>query len=645
MTRKKRNSKSNFFKQLFQFGILFILAYLGIRLIFDKTFTTDFEAYCPFGGLQALGSYLSRGSLACTMTGTQIIMGLLLAAGAMLFGKLFCGYICPIGTVSELIGKLGDRLKIRFTITGLADKLLRSLKYVLLFITFYFTLTSSELFCKTFDPYYALASGFNSDVVVLYAILTLTILLVGSLFVRLLWCKYLCPLGAISNIFRFFWFFLAAMGVYALLLVLDVNIHWVWPLGVVSVGGYILEIWKMKKVALSPVNITRSLDSCINCNICSKKCPQGIDVANMVKVTHIDCNLCGDCLTHCPEKNTLQINRKSWNWLPAAVLAILLIIGFSLKSVWEIPTIDEKWGTPEEIEQSAVFSQSGLKNIKCFGSSAAFSAQMQKVKGVYGVATYVKRHEVKVWYNPAMLNDSMLQKIIFTPVKKIFKPVKREVGEILKVNVSLENFFDPMDAYYLQQLLLKYTNAVALQTEYSCPVLVSIYFPGDTSLDLTRLVSLLESKTLSYTINEIEHNVNLNYLVISGPKTDTLLIDVYGREMYVPTQSRFNDYSSYRPDELSTLRVPMGDNKEFKDDLNFLISHISGEEGILGLYTSLDDSGSEWLEIAYLDSLIEKAKVLEQINSDSLYFVFRDGTEGVKANPFVFREELPTPDF
>jgi hypothetical protein len=35
---------------------------------------------------------------------------------------------------------------------SIADLLLRSIKHILLFISFYFVISSSELFCKIFDP-------------------------------------------------------------------------------------------------------------------------------------------------------------------------------------------------------------------------------------------------------------------------------------------------------------------------------------------------------------------------------------------------------------------------------------------------------------------------------------------------------------
>ena len=212
--------KQNWYKLAYQFAIIGILVFMGIRLLIDKAYAPDFEAYCPFGGLQALGSFFTMDSLSCAMTSTQIMMGVALFIGIVLFSRLFCGYICPLGTVSEWIGKLGDRMKVRITLKGVADYALRFLKYALLFITFYFTLKSSELFCKKFDPYYAAASGFNTDVVLLWALIAIGALVIGSLFFRLFWCRYLCPLGALSIIFKFTWWFAGVLGIYVILLLL-----------------------------------------------------------------------------------------------------------------------------------------------------------------------------------------------------------------------------------------------------------------------------------------------------------------------------------------------------------------------------------------------------------------------------------------
>ncbi len=85
----------------------------------------------------------------------QVVMGGALVLGTIVSSKLFCGYACPVGTVSENLGKLGNKFRLpQIKLGGLADICLRSLKYIILGITFYFTLESNELFCKKFDPFF-----------------------------------------------------------------------------------------------------------------------------------------------------------------------------------------------------------------------------------------------------------------------------------------------------------------------------------------------------------------------------------------------------------------------------------------------------------------------------------------------------------
>ena len=153
--------KSNWLKNLLQWGTLAaIVGFVVYGLTLGEK-PADVEAYCPFGGLQALGSYLVNNSLACTMSMTQIMVGVMLAVGVILFSKLFCGYLCPLGTVSEWMGRGGKKLKVSVEIRpgSIADRLLRAVKYALLFYVFYMSASSSELFCKNFDPYYAVATG------------------------------------------------------------------------------------------------------------------------------------------------------------------------------------------------------------------------------------------------------------------------------------------------------------------------------------------------------------------------------------------------------------------------------------------------------------------------------------------------------
>lgn len=639
MTNKSKTT--NWPRLLIQWMIVLVIAGLMIMPVFNKTFITDFEAYCPFGGIQALGSYLLNQSLSCTMTSAQIVMGLVLIAAVIVFSKLFCSYICPIGTVSEWLGKLGEKLNIRITIHGVADKILRSLKYILLFITVYFTFQSNELFCKKFDPYYAAVTGFSMDVVVMYAVASIVLVILGSVFIRLFWCKYICPLGAISNIFRLTIFFVAVLAVYLILLKSGVAISYVWPLAIACMGGYVIEITGKKLNVFPLFRITRNEQTCINCQLCSRKCPQAIDVASMKVVDHADCTLCGECLEVCPVSDTMRINNNSrLKRLPVIAVLVLVFAGMLLGSFWELPTIDQKWLGKEEMVNAEIFSMEGLKNIKCYGSSMAFAAKMKRVKGVMGVATYVKNHKVKVYYNPHLITGEDIQKELFAPSKKTLKPLKGDAEEVQEATVWLEDFFDSFDFSYLTRLLVEKTGAVGLVSEFDCPVKVKIYFPVGLQIDRQELISILETESLTFEGPTGLQTIDLGYTVAKGPEWQTISMCDYKAQLFSPFVAKFNNYQQYDSIAVKLLALPLGANLEHAGQLQYLVSHISNSHGVIGFQTFMDDRlRQEMIGISYVDSLISPDAIFEALNADSLSFTMRGGKNGKIENQFRFNQQ------
>jgi len=84
-----RKLKTNPYRLLSQIVIIGILIFAGARILLNKEYVADFEAYCPFGGIQAFSSFLLNNSLACNMTNIQISMGLMLVIAVIIFSKLF----------------------------------------------------------------------------------------------------------------------------------------------------------------------------------------------------------------------------------------------------------------------------------------------------------------------------------------------------------------------------------------------------------------------------------------------------------------------------------------------------------------------------------------------------------------------------
>ncbi|KAF0195009.1 MAG: hypothetical protein FD166_3249 [Bacteroidetes bacterium] len=630
--------KKNYYRTALQWLVLLMLGYLLVRPAVDKAYTADFEAYCPFGGLQAFSSFLANNSLACSMTTTQIGMGLALILGIFLFSKLFCSFLCPIGTFTEWLGRTGKKLKMNFIITGIADRLLRVFKYAILFITFYFSVTSSELFCKTFDPYYAVFSGFSSDVVLSYAIMALFLAIPGSFFIRQFWCKYFCPLSAASNIFTYGYVFLGLTALYFLLVtVAGLNIGWIWLLGALSLAGVLLETVRMKSWGLPLFKITRNATTCTSCTLCDKVCPMAIKISDQPRIDHIDCHLCGDCITRCPEKDTLQINRKKLDWLPATATVVLVAAGLVFAAFTDIPTINQRWGTPEQMENAGVYRQSGLTSIKCFGSSMSFANHMKELEGVLGVETYVGDHSVKVFYDKEILTAEQIRQAIFTPVSSVIAAPEPGSAGVSVAEAAIDQFFDPKDAMLLGIRFGQNKGILAIQTVFGEPVHTLVYFDS-RYINSEKIRTLIEEKRVTWTTDGETSAAETDFRVASlGKKEQDLPLSEYLALMYEPVVMSFNDAESYLPDELDSLELDFSAaaDPDIADLPWYLLSHVSNDKGVVKFATRFTDEGIR-LVLTFVPAITGREKIVSLLNEPELKVHMSDGTKQTMENPFRF---------
>jgi len=634
MARKK---KINNYRLILQWTILALLVYLVVRPLVDRSYIADFEAYCPFGGLQALSSFLANNSLACSMTTTQIAMGLALLAGVFLFSKLFCSYICPIGIFTEWLGRMGKRFKMNFVITGLADRMLRVLKYAILFVTFYFSVSSSELFCKTFDPYYAVFSGFGSDVVISYAVMALLLAIPGSFFIRQFWCKYICPLSAASNIFSFGFVFLGIAGVYALLTAgFGLQIGWIWLLGALSLAGVVLETTRLKFGIFPIVKVTRNAETCTSCRLCDKACPMAIRISDIPKVEHIDCHLCGDCVSSCPEPDTLQFSKRKINWLPAVATVGLVILGLAFASVTDIPTISLKWGSSGQMENAAIYRQSGLKSVKCFGSSMSFANHMKELPGVLGVEAFVSDNSVKVYYDPSVTNEMEIKEFIFTPVSRVVAAPAEGLKQIVVSEFAVDKFFDPSDAGLLAIKLGQKTGVLAFETMFGEPVHTIIFY--DSSLvSAGEISTLIEEKKVRWEIDGELREASTGFRVASVDPLPALSLKEYLDRMYEPVAMTFNGFKDYDSAQTAEILLPFSAAAEpsLADMPWYLLSHISNNRGVIKFDIRTAESGFV-LSLLYVPEITTREQIVIQLNEPQLKVHLSDGSEQKLDNPYRF---------
>ena len=516
--------KTNPYRLVTQIVIIGLLVFIGIRTLISNQYVADFEAYCPFGGIQAFSSFLLNNSLACNMTNIQISMGLMLVIAVVVFSKLFCSVICPVGSISEWLGKLGDKWKVRRTISGLGDKILRSLKYILLFITFYLSVTTSELFCKWFCPYFSVTSGFHPDVDIFMAIIALVIVIFGSIFFRLFWCKYLCPINAISNIFRFFYIFVGITGAYFLIRILGLELSFIWPLAILSVLAYIFELRSLKNKTFPLFKIVRDQSSCTSCQLCTKSCPYAIPVASLDVVRDADCFLCGDCIQVCPEKGTLSINRFGKKWLPVLAVIVLIFAGLLFSRSFELPTVFEQWIDKEEMQEMETYSISGLKTITCYGSSIVFASHMYDMEGVYGVATYLKDQRAKIWYDAEYADTIGIREWIFSPAVIPIHDLPDNVSQVAYYLLRVDNFLDPLDGDFLAEILAADPDIYGLTTEFACPVKVSVYYSQNSNLSADKLKRMVEQRDVIGNSKYDKAIIKLNFKV-TGIEREPKILD------------------------------------------------------------------------------------------------------------------------
>ena len=274
--------------------LVFWLAYAHQRFGIEKVASID--AYCPFGAVESFFTLIFNGMFLQRIFWSSFILLAVFLIATLFFGRVFCGYFCPLGAIQEWICNLGIKLGIKkeFEFPEKIDKYLRYLKYIVLAVVVYFSFYLGDLIFRNYDPYNALmhfGQEFEEKIV---AYILLLIVIVISLFSKNIWCRYFCPLGAFFAIFKKISFF----------------------------------------------RIKRDKDTCISCGICDKKCPAGLKIMTADKVDSTDCISCGKCVGNCL-KNSLSFRilgkevSKSKFSLLILVLVFLPIAILPYTPIWQ----------------------------------------------------------------------------------------------------------------------------------------------------------------------------------------------------------------------------------------------------------------------------------------------------------------------
>jgi len=249
------------------------------------------EGFLPISGLMGALDWIYQGTLNRIHPAATIIV-LLVLLSALLLRKSFCSWICPVGLVSEWLARLGRKFWRRnFRPWRWIDRPLQSLKYLLLafFVWAIVTMSAAELQAFIQSPYNRVADIKMGLFFVNLGVVGVTVMLalvVGSILVQGLWCRYLCPYGALLGLFS----------------------------------------W------MSPVRIERQSEPCIDCGLCDQACMARLPISRLQVVRSVECTGCVDCLAVCPASDALELRARGRRLsVPAyaAAVVLLFLVGYT----------------------------------------------------------------------------------------------------------------------------------------------------------------------------------------------------------------------------------------------------------------------------------------------------------------------------
>ena len=661
---KKSTISKNWPKYFLQWGVLVALIVFITGLV-PSNEASDPETYCPLGGLQALATYLVQGSLPCSMSSLQVMMGIALVAAVVLFSKLFCAYVCPVGTVQDILAKLRGKLhlkSVKIRNGSKTDKVLRIVKYALMFWIFYMTVNASELFCKNLDPYYAVATGFKGEITLWMSLVAIGILVLGSLFIDMFWCRYLCPLGAISNSLKFWVWIGVLFGAYYVADVLGADIPWAVLLGGFCVLGYLLEVLHSKP-KMQLLYVMKDQSVCNNCGLCVKKCPYHVDVKSFrnMRVESVDCTLCGECVAVC-SSGALGINvrrmgkRKFWKYVPALLTVGLVAFGMWVGGRFELPTIDMKWGIETIAEDGTVtqvvdpdaletFTVEGLRSVKCYGSSMTFKAKLEKIAGVHGVRTYVNRHAADIIYDPAKTSPEKIQEEIYQPTKfRVNTPDHKAVDSLKVVTIRTEGMYDKMDINYLgMQMRLTGKKIYGLESEFACPLIVRVVMDPSEEVDEEWFEEIVEMKNLQMPVHgggskEIEVDYTFDgmeegYVMIS---TKDHIKDMFS-SFNVQWKSRI-EAAGNKQQYIYEIVDKNYEKPIILRNMPYLSNHLSRFDGVIGVYLVLNDDLEPCIRIRYASPMTED-RLWELMTMDTWTITYKADDVREESAKFSFKKK------
>ncbi|MBC7962452.1 MAG: 4Fe-4S binding protein [Steroidobacteraceae bacterium] len=306
-----------------QFCFLGFMLWLGLRFYQFVTYMRlgggsafvprpdGMEGFLPISGLLGAASWFKGGGIN-TIHPAAVVIFVTIIVTVFLLRRSFCSWICPVAALSECAWKSGFKIFRRNPrLPHWLDVMLRSLKYLLMtFFIYSIAIVMSPEAMNAFiqSDYHKVADVRMLDFflnISPFALGVILFLLTISFVLRNPFCRYLCPYGALLGLIATF----------------------------------------------SPLRVTRNVDRCVSCGVCSQVCPTDIDVMHKKSVASPECIGCWRCVSHCRFNEALSMRAAGRFNVPGLLIAILLVLLF-----WGGATIGKwngHWYTSLSLEEYA----------------------------------------------------------------------------------------------------------------------------------------------------------------------------------------------------------------------------------------------------------------------------------------------------
>jgi NosR/NirI family nitrous oxide reductase transcriptional regulator len=185
-------------------GALLVTAWIALKkrsrqgLVWVSVFSLAYFGFyrqgciCAIGSVQNISLALFNDNYAMPLS--ALLFFIIPLISALLFGRVFCAGVCPLGAIQELTGF--KQVRIHKSV----ESVLAAIPFVYLGLAVLSAATGSQFIICRYDPFVGIFRLDAPYTMIIFGAL----LLIAGIFVNRPYCRYLCPYGVLQNIFSRF---------------------------------------------------------------------------------------------------------------------------------------------------------------------------------------------------------------------------------------------------------------------------------------------------------------------------------------------------------------------------------------------------------------------------------------------------------